>query len=126
MHKISTAISTWRFWYTIILGMLKFILHPSIVACTKGKLKNKKSEVNQLLTINPFVIGTRMLKTKIRAFNFVVHLIGEEGVHRTLPTLKIKKKRHNRKSHNLNSELRTDNSCNKCNVYKCCKLHQTK
>ena len=49
------------------------------------------SEVRQLLTINPFVIGTRMLKTKIRAFNFVEHLIGEEGVHKTLPTLKIKK-----------------------------------
>ena len=74
--------------------------------------------MNQLLTINPFVIGTRMLKTKIRAFNFVVHLIGEEGVHKTLPTLRIKKKWHNRKLHNLNPELRTDNSCNKCNVYK--------
>ena len=50
-----------------------------------------KSDVRQLLTINPFVIGTRMLKTKIRALNFVVHLIGEEGAHKTLPTLKIKK-----------------------------------
>ena len=49
-----------------------------------------ESEVSQLLTINPFVIGTRILKTKIRAFNFVVHLIGEEGVHKTLPTLKIR------------------------------------
>ena len=118
MHKISTDISTWRFWYIIILSKLKFILHPSNVACTNGKLKNKKSEVKQLLTINPFVIGTRMLKTKIRAFNFVVHLIGEEGVHKTLPALKIKKKCRYRFLHNLNSELRTDNSCNKCYVYK--------
>lgn len=33
-------------------------------------------------------MGTRMLKTKIRAFSFVVHLIGELGEHKTLPTLK--------------------------------------
>lgn len=59
-----------------------------------------------------------MLKTKIRAFSFVVHLIGDEGVHKTLPALKIKKKWHYRFLHNLNSELRTDNSCNKRNVYK--------
>jgi len=52
-----------------------------------------ESEVRQLLTINPFVIGTRMLKTKIRALSFVVHLIGEEGIHKTLPTLKSKKER---------------------------------
>lgn len=58
------------------------------------KSRISESEMSQLLTINPFVIGTRMLKTKIRAFNFVVHLIGEEGVHKTLPTLKIKKKWH--------------------------------
>lgn len=41
------------------------------------------------LTINPFVIGTRMLKTKMRAFSFVVHLIGELGEHKTLPTLEM-------------------------------------
>ena len=42
------------------------------------------------LTIKPFVIGTRMLKTKMRAFSFIVHFIGELGGHKTLPTLKNK------------------------------------
>lgn len=32
-------------------------------------------------------MGKRMLKTKMRAFSFVVHLIGELGEHKTLPTL---------------------------------------
>ena len=36
-------------------------------------------------------MGIRMLKTKIRAFSFVVHLIGELGGHITLPTLKKRK-----------------------------------
>ena len=38
-------------------------------------------------------MGTRMLKTKIRAFSFVVHLIGELGEHKTLPTLKTEQKK---------------------------------
>ena len=46
------------------------------------------------LTIKPFVIGTRMLKTKMRAFSFIVHFIGELGGHKTLPTLK--NKNHNK------------------------------
>ena len=37
-------------------------------------------------------MGIRMLNTKIRAFSFVVHLIGELGGHITLPTLKKKSK----------------------------------
>ena len=41
--------------------------------------------------MNPLVIGTRMLKTKMRAFNLVVHLIGERVGHKTVPNLKIKK-----------------------------------
>ena len=36
-------------------------------------------------------MGMRMLNTKIRAFSFVVHLIGELGGHITLPTLKKSK-----------------------------------
>ena len=64
-----------------------------------------ESGASQLLTINPFVIGTRMLKTKIRAFNFVVHLISEEGVHKTLPTLKIRKEMTLTLLHNINYEL---------------------
>lgn len=31
-----------------------------------------------------------MLKTKMRAFSFIVHFIGELGGHKTLPTLKNK------------------------------------
>ena len=41
--------------------------------------------------MNPFVTGTWMLKTKMRAFDLVVHLIGERGGHKTVPNLKIKK-----------------------------------
>ena len=41
--------------------------------------------------MNPLVTGTWMLKTKMRAFNLVVHLIGERGGHKTVPNLKIKK-----------------------------------
>ena len=46
--------------------------------------------------MNPLVIGTRMLKTKMRAFNLVVHLIGERGGHKTVPNLKIKKNKQAR------------------------------
>ena len=47
---------------------------------TLGLFKNQ-------LTVNPLVMGIRMLNTKMRAFIFVVHLIEELGEHKTLPTL---------------------------------------
>lgn len=58
-------------------------------------------------------MGTTMLKTKMRALSFVVHLIGEEGVHRTLPTLKIK----NTLTLTVNSEPKS--SISAFQYYKC-------